>query len=119
MREAGKVRRTCRECLHFHAGEDRRHPAMGFCDLGYRSCRAKSSAACRCGFEAAVPPVPTRADRVRAMTDEQLADAILDIPGLDTELDFCRKVDCEEAEKGECWRSGACRACLIAWLREK
>ena len=56
---------------------------------------------------------------MRAMTDEQLADAILDIPGLDTELDFCRKEDCEEAEKGECWDNGACRACLIAWLRER
>lgn len=112
------VRRTCRECAHFHAGEDRRHPAMGFCDLGYRSCRARSSAACRCGFEPWEQPAPTRADRVRAMTDEQLADAILDIPGLDTELDFCRKVDCEEAEKGECWSNGACRACLIGWLRE-
>lgn len=107
----------CGECAHFHPGEDRRHPAIGFCDLGYRSCRSRSSKACRCGFEEAVLPVPTRADRVRAMTDEQLADAILDIPGLDTELDFCRKTDCEEAEKGECWSNGACRACLIAWLR--
>lgn len=119
MREAGKVRRTCRECAHFHAAGTLKHPALGECDRGYRSCRSRSSAACRCGFEAAVPPVPTRGDRVRAMTDEQLADAILDIPGLDIELDFCRKEDCEEAEKGECWDNGACRACLIAWLRER
>lgn len=52
------------------------------------------------------------------MTDEQLADAILDIPGLSTQLDFCHRIDCEEAERGECWDNGACRACLIAWLRE-
>lgn len=112
------MRKTCKECAHFCPGEDRRHPAMGECGRGYRSCRARSSAACRCGFEPIAPPTPTRADRVRAMTDEQLADAILDIPGLSTQLDFCHRIDCEEAERGECWDNGACRACLIAWLRE-
>ena len=112
------MRKTCKECVHFHTGENRRHPAMGFCDLGYKSCRARSSSACRCGFEPWEQPAPTRGDRIRTMTDEQMADAILDTPGMDMCLDFCRKVDCEEAEKGESWANGACRACLIAWLRE-
>ena len=66
------------------------------------------------------PNAPTRADRFRSMTDEDLADLILRAVALE-ELGYCKShpacdkaIENNEAEIPESW----CRECVVRWLQE-
>ena len=67
------------------------------------------------------PGKMTRGDKLRGMTDEELADVILD-NHMDGNIDFCRsRPECEEGLDSA---SGTipeedCRLCLIEWLRQE
>ena len=63
----------------------------------------------------------TNGDKIRAMTDEELAEHILSTPAYETCIDFCKKMaECDdliESDKGipEEW----CKQCLIDWLQKE
>ena len=63
----------------------------------------------------------TNGDKIRAMTDEELAEHILSTPAYETCIDFCKKrAECDdliESDKGipEEW----CKQCLIVWLQKE
>lgn len=53
----------------------------------------------------------TRGDKIRSMSDEDLADILYDSINPDK---YC---ECqEEAEEGGCEKDCSCRQCLIEWL---
>lgn len=64
--------------------------------------------------------IMTNADRIRAMSDEELADAIFRLHIDDCkEMHFCKESDrCDEIlDKGELIPKEMCRACLMEWLK--
>ena len=52
---------------------------------------------------------PTKADRIRAMTDEELADWYFN--------EFFRKVP--YCRKEECYEDAPCEECLLDWLKQE
>ena len=62
---------------------------------------------------------PTNGDRIRAMSDEELAE-IIDKCGLDEEVRFCKsKPECNEImDSGRAITGEMCRKCIIEWLRQ-
>lgn len=61
-----------------------------------------------CDFEQCEFITPSNADRIRAMDDEELVELLLD-----DFLMICKKAAPEEAD---CY--GACRDCVLIWLRK-
>ena len=63
----------------------------------------------------------TNGDKIRAMTDEELAEHILSTPAYETCIDFCKKraecYDLNESDKGI--PDGWCKQCLIDWLQKE
>jgi len=61
----------------------------------------------------------TNADRIRAMSDEELAEWIYNMPGSDG-VDFCKKkAECEDAlEKDILIDEKCCINCLKEWLQQ-
>lgn len=56
----------------------------------------------------------TRADKIRSMTNEELADCILET-GIDDYIHFCKnKKECDDLETEE--RNIGCRECLLKYL---
>ena len=62
---------------------------------------------------------PTNGDKIRAMSDEELA-KIIDSYGLDEEIRFCkRKPECDAIlHSGRVITGEMCRKCVIEWLRQ-
>ena len=62
---------------------------------------------------------PTNGDKIRAMSDEELA-KIIDSCGLDEEIHFCKsKPECNEImDSGGTITNEMCRKCGIDWLRQ-
>lgn len=62
----------------------------------------------------------TSADRIRAMSDEELASFLYDDVALDDKIHFCQnRQECMEAiDRDETIQDEMCRECLIAWLRQ-
>lgn len=62
----------------------------------------------------------TNADRIRAMGDEQLANAMIQMTDLDCQIGFCKELaECEallETEDGI--PTSKCEKCLLDWLRK-
>ena len=60
----------------------------------------------------------TNADKIRTMTDEELAHALIHLDGFDT---FCTNYrECvEKIELGEDISESQCEACMLRWLREE
>ena len=57
----------------------------------------------------------TRIDRIRSMSAEELADAIMKNDTIAVEIDFCQRFeDCQENIP-----ESECRKCLIQWLNSK
>lgn len=67
----------------------------------------------------AVHTVKTNADRIRAMSDEELAEEII-TRGLDDHFSFCQnRQECNEAiGRDEDIPEDKCKECLVAWLRQ-
>lgn len=58
----------------------------------------------------------TRADKIRSMTDEQIADAAFDI-GIDDYFDFCQnRPECDNQVGAipDEW----CKKCMLEWLQK-
>ena len=60
----------CGECDHFVRGVKVRASYSGRCKHGYLTCISENSRACKRCFK---PKCMTNADRIRAMSDEELA----------------------------------------------
>lgn len=60
----------------------------------------------------------TNADRIRSMTDEELAHVLLHLDGFET---FCTSFkECvEKTDQGEDIPESQCEACMLRWLREE
>jgi hypothetical protein len=60
----------------------------------------------------------TNADRIRAMTDEQLADAMLQFPDVCEQIGFCKNdILCNDTlDRGETIEPEMCKRCLMNWL---
>lgn len=60
----------------------------------------------------------TNADRIRAMTDEELADAMLKVDELSDYVPFCgNNEECNEMmNRGELIQPDMCKKCLMNWL---
>ena len=63
----------------------------------------------------------TNADRIRAMTDEELAEHILSTPAYETCIDFCKKrAECNDLiESNDGIPDGWCKECLLEWLQKE
>ena len=61
----------------------------------------------------------TNADKIRAMTMDELADAMLKIDNIDAVAPFCGNSDrCSEIlDAGELIPEGMCKQCLMNWLQ--
>ena len=65
--------------------------------------------------------IKTNADRIRNMTDEELAEHITSIPSYETCINFCKNIeDCRELmdmdhDIPEEW----CKKCLLKWLQKE
>ena len=61
---------------------------------------------------------PTNADRIRAMTDEELADAMLKVNEIADHVPFCgNNEECNEImDSGELIPPDMCKKCLMNWL---
>lgn len=60
----------------------------------------------------------TNVDRIRAMSDEQLADAMLKFPDVCEQIGFCKNdILCNETlDRGELIEPEMCKRCLMNWL---
>lgn len=107
----------CGDCVHFVSTKTHRSESRGYCERGRLSCMYRSSRACVRGYEPLAPERLSRGERIRRMTDAELADWLMSIPGADDSLDFCQRPECEEPEQAsELFESRECRSCLIKWL---
>lgn len=105
-------------CSSSPAGTGERGLIMAKCkykeSCGYEFCLDD----CCPEFEAAVE---TNADRIRSMTDEELADFIEKVASLGTEYDSCcqNKKECGEMlDRDEQIPDAWCRQCRVAWLQQ-
>ena len=101
-----EIIRQCDNCKHTLTDEES-FP----CNICIRNCVDKWE------------PIPkqTNADRIRTMTDEELADAMLAINEIGEAVPFCgNSTRCNEIlEAGELIPEGMCKQCLIAWLQSE
>ncbi len=63
----------------------------------------------------------TNADKIRSMTDEELADAVLKINDIADNIPFCvNNARCDEImDRGDIIPDGMCKVCLLNWLRKE
>ena len=62
----------------------------------------------------------TNGDRIRAMTDEELAHCMIGIPDMDSQVGFCQNLPkCEELlDTEDGIPSSMCKKCLLKWLQQ-
>lgn len=62
----------------------------------------------------------TNADRIRSMTDEELAELLYSLQTKDLDGMFCKNEDkCEEMmDSGDEIPESMCKQCLVKWLKE-
>lgn len=65
--------------------------------------------------------VLSNGDKIRRMTDEELADKILEFDEVEMHIPFCGNSDkCNEIlDAGETIPDGMCRECMLKWLKEE
>lgn len=89
--------------------------------VGYSSYKLENVLAWRdeC-FEVAEKP-QTNADRIRSMTDEELAELLYSLQTEDLDGMFCKTEDkCEEMmDSGDEIPKSMCKQCLVKWLKEE
>lgn len=63
----------------------------------------------------------TNADRIRSMTDEELAELLYSLQTEDLDGMFCKTEDkCEEMmDSGDEIPKSMCKQCLVKWLKEE
>lgn len=63
----------------------------------------------------------TNADRIRSMSDEELAEYLYSIQNTECELRFCKnKTECDsELDKGKTINDSECKKCLVEWLQSE
>lgn len=63
----------------------------------------------------------TNADKIRSMTDEQLADEMLKFTDVCEEINFCHNDQlCNDVlDRGELIEKEMCKRCLINWLKKE
>ncbi len=64
--------------------------------------------------------VQTNADRIRAVSDEELADLMMGLVDLDDQINYCQNLpECDELlETEDGIPEHKCRDCLLKWLRQ-
>lgn len=70
------------------------------------------------GFESEEPKI-SNGDKIRRMSDEELADAMLEIEDIEAYAPFCGSLTkCDEImDKGELIPEEMCKQCLLKWLK--
>lgn len=65
-------------------------------------------------------PRQTNADRIRAMTDEELASALIQFAELDNKIGFCQNLpECDSLlDTDDGIPEAKCQKCLLKWLQE-
>lgn len=90
-------------------------------NVGYSSYKLENVLAWRneC-FEIMTSP-HTNADRIRSMTDEELAELLYSLQTEDLDGMFCKTEDkCEEMmDSGDEIPKSMCKQCLVKWLKEE
>ena len=63
----------------------------------------------------------TNADRIRSMTDEEMAELLYSLQTEDLDGMFCQNEDkCEEMmDSGDEITKSMCKQCLVKWLKEE
>ena len=63
----------------------------------------------------------TNVDKIRSMSDEQLADEMLKFPEVCEQIPFCHNEElCGDIlERGELLPEGMCKRCLMNWLKKE
>lgn len=63
----------------------------------------------------------TNADMIRSLTDEQLADAMLQFPDVCEQIGFCKNdILCNDTlDRGETIEPEMCKRCLMNWLKKE
>lgn len=96
---------NCKDCKSrcAHAGKNR----IFVCPKGV-SCKVKKET------------FKTNADRIRAMSDEELAKHLWAFADLDAQIQFCKNLpECEKIfDTGDEIPDEKCFACLLEWLRQ-
>ena len=61
----------------------------------------------------------TIGDRIRAMTDEELAKILIEANGLETSIHFCQnKPECETLLDHDMLTDEHCIVCMLEWLKQ-
>lgn len=63
----------------------------------------------------------TNADRIRSMSDEELAELFYQFESLSDELKYCKnKTECEDLlDEGKTIPDNMCKKCLVEWLQSE
>ena len=63
----------------------------------------------------------TQADRVRSMSDEELAELLYSIQNLEDKVKFCKnKIECDNIlDSGKEILDNMCKQCLVDWLQSE
>ena len=63
----------------------------------------------------------TQADRIRSMSDEELAELLYSIQNLEDKVKFCKnKIECDNIlDSGKEIPDNMCKQCLVDWLQSK
>lgn len=85
-----------------------------FYHVGYSSYNVKNVLIWKKAYFELVETKPTNADRIRSMTDEELADTIFESCTEYMGLDECKYPDCNINEQKK-----VCRKCVLEWLKSE
>ena len=63
----------------------------------------------------------TNADRIRSMSDEELAELLYSIQNLEDKVKFCKnKIECDNIlDSGKEIPDNMCKQCLVDWLQSE
>ena len=67
------------------------------------------------------PKKQTNADRIRSMSDEELAELLYSIQNLEDKVKFCKnKIECDNIlDSGKEILDNMCKQCLVDWLQSE
>lgn len=67
------------------------------------------------------PKKQTNADRIRSMSDEELAELLYSIQNLEDKVKFCKnKIECDNIlDSGKEIPDNMCKQCLVDWLQSE
>ena len=72
-------------------------------------------------YDKFIPIAITNADRIRSMSDEELAELLYSIQNLEDKVKFCKnKIECDNIlDIGKEIPDNMCKQCLVDWLQSE